>query len=294
MTTRQAMSDVLSVITTEQISKYVIYGHSYGTVSATVLGSMIETTRLVPPRAIVLAGVLNSWRPWSAFGEPLAAVLNAETPVAVLDNLARLSMNDQERKFIGWLYQSEFDDDEPKRLDRLNAKVLRLRTARDLSRVFAKNWRDWIESQRAGEESGPGQYVLDTIECAELTPRYEPGRYGLTFGVRQFEVGIVDDHIKDRCVQGYRQFFASTNYQVRAPIYYFQGSRDVATSVASAKAHFDGQQISTSKVFTLVEGRGHDPLGIPLRSCLTPILWAIFRQSGDLKAILTERGYCRK
>lgn len=60
-TSENVANDIISIIKSLKLDNYVIYGHSYGTVVATLIGKSASDGLIPPPKAIVMSGTLGHY-----------------------------------------------------------------------------------------------------------------------------------------------------------------------------------------------------------------------------------------
>ena len=86
--------------------------------------------------------------------------------------------------------------------------------------------------------------------------------------------------------------YESANYQINAPIYYFNGTDDPATPHDLAQDHYDNQRNSSNKEFVSVRHGGHNPIYLKLRDCQDDIWQDIFA-GRSAKQNIDNDGFCR-
>ncbi len=135
-------------------------------------------------------------------------------------------------------------------------------------------------------------YTLNTILCSEMYRTYEPGKYGVSYDDGHFVVRSMRHDVIDRCTRLDFHGYDAANFQIQQPIYYFQGTRDVATPLKSARYHFDSQVLSRQKTFVEIKNRGHNPLQIGLSPCLGNIFSLVFEGRTDFDGVIVDSS-CR-
>lgn len=58
-TSRNVANDIVAIIQSLKLDNYIVYGHSYGTVVATLIGRMATENNIPKPRAIILSGTVG-------------------------------------------------------------------------------------------------------------------------------------------------------------------------------------------------------------------------------------------
>jgi pimeloyl-ACP methyl ester carboxylesterase len=114
--------------------------------------------------------------------------------------------------------------------------------------------------------------MADVIFCREL---FGAARVSALSG------GALSAAGPDRCAGGGHAFapYDARALPISSPIYYFQGTADPASPLASARYHLDAQA-GARRVFITLDGAAHGPLTLSLRAlgCSAPIWDAIDRE----------------
>lgn len=220
--------------------------------------------------------------------------MNLEIAKDVRQKLDRvLSSRPDLSQFIGWLFETNFDDDSRTEFDELQNKIRSVTQVEDFEQSFDSEFTQWKKNTAQPiRVRDLRSYAADAIVCHDLAQSFEEEEYGLkwtTGGVRVLAIKNSPDHCPSGVFEGY---WPSFKFQIRSPIYYFQGTRDVSTPTAGAIAHFQNQKSAPFKSFTLLNGHGHSPLQIDLNSCLESTFSAIFNGNQDFSGIFDPSGNC--
>lgn len=300
MSTRQHALDVLAVLKKEGLKNYVVHGHSYGTVVATQLGAFIHGAGVTEPRAVVLEGTFDrAIGSWAETLAPVAALIQARTVPEVLNHLRVLGLDRETQNFVGWILERAYASRKASSVHLLELRDLILDThsGRELEEIFAAELAAWRSTPYYAAPD-PSDFVSQTIICGELMKSDERGRYKIELYRNRFDVVSRPNFGSDRCAGAMFQPYDSAQFQVRAPIYYFQGALDVSTPEPWARAHFDRQTQASFKHFVLAKESGHEPFPrYPWNSspaCTVAAYSAIFDRSRDLSAVIDENGRCRQ
>lgn len=133
-----------------------------------------------------------------------------------------------------------------------------------------------------------GDRLYKQIACNEIVDDYGPeNNFVLTAGkLTQISQSYCDGIKLSRP-------FDSAKYQVRIPLYYFNGTLDPATPLTQARFHFDNQ-VSAPKVFVTVEDGGHAALSLSSSPCLAKIWNKIAEGQLDLGDAIPSCGLSLK
>jgi pimeloyl-ACP methyl ester carboxylesterase len=279
--------DVKAIIESLQLDDFLIYGHSYGTVQATVLASLLEQESRHKPRALVLEGILGRHldggfaEQISAFDAQWQLVRNGLLPT-VADSFLRepLPLGFTSRQWALFITESLYEGVIPGTGIRLQILLNELArhdpdTEASLTKYFLN------------ELNGSFIYLVDpnvnAIGCREL--------YGSIVG-RDLREGHLVPAGDDTCLSlqvAFSNPYDSASWQTRAPIYYFEGTNDPATPPKYAAYHF-ATHPQSSRHFAYVEGAAHDPLTQTLATagCSKAVWDEIGTESGRLRAALDQ------
>jgi pimeloyl-ACP methyl ester carboxylesterase len=281
--------DILKALDEEDVSKYILYGVSYGTVVATMAGSFAGDKL----HAVVLEGVLGSAytddSSTTKYNQLLATALDeAGSDAKEKFNKTPLPLDLSENDWMMLIFSlgrigTIYSEDTKQKTNLLN-QVIKLATSDsqdDQDRVIK-----FLNNLKSSEEvETPGQSIFyAVIACTEIWSQLTD--YNL-------KDGAFERTGKNLCadLQRLKSFSAydSAKYQIKAPVYYFQGTDDPATVLAKAEYHFDSQT-SSSKQFFGVNGGGHNPIQFSLEDCSKEI-WEALNEAGDISAKVQSCGW---
>tara|TARA_B110001454_G_C12723212_1_gene435872 strand:- start:14985 stop:16211 length:1227 start_codon:yes stop_codon:yes gene_type:complete len=277
--TQTLAADILQIIKTENLQNYIIYGASYGTYLATVTASHVEKTRLPAPKAVVLEGVIG--KSFDGFAPYMLAFSNEWERVKRslpgnwpqrLSKTGKLPLGYSSEQWGMFISSQLILGDIP--TPPVSGHILNylLKILDRYEDLKAKNQLDQLTSQEVASLKyinsqmaiGTSSLLFRSIACNELWGSWQEGRL-LTEG-KLFSYG------NNVCSLRMYQKYDSRAYQIKAPVYYFQGPFDPATPVAGAQYHFSNQ-LATKKTFVLVESASHAPLTAGLSTC-APSVWS--------------------
>jgi pimeloyl-ACP methyl ester carboxylesterase len=241
-------SDVLAIVADLELQDYVLYGHSYGTVLATVVASRATSEGLPPPRLVVLEGIVGPaienddaayrelWgRVRDALPEAVQSQLLAETPPLGFSRLqwgefitAILSQTSPQTLFdlLMGLDEGQDPSDLRQTVDELTSGPHSWENEEVMSLFRPVACEEIAENSWFGFELVEGEVVptVNACDAIDLVTPYDPA-----------------------------------DWPIDAPIVYVEGDRDPATTPQGAHAHFDAQP-QTDRTFISVRGIGHVPL----------------------------------
>lgn len=287
LTTESLARDVIAVIKARQLNNYILYGASYGTVLATTTAALIEREGVTPPTAVVLEGVVGRAFPnfeaymaafvteWNrvkptlpnGWGERLSrdtlpfgyTAAHWGSLIAATLILGDLAMSPYEGPLLEYSLKAV---DRYQQLKRDNA--LSQMTRGDSAAMGYVELRMGIRGGFAPSMTTQSRAELFlSIGCKELWGNWQSGR-ALVHG----ELVATGANI---CAAPKSNAFDSRAWQIRAPIYYFQGPFDPTSTLDGARYHYDNQ-VNARRTFVLVEGASHAPLTGGLRRC-APQIW---------------------
>ncbi len=288
ISTENFAADIVAMVKSLGLKNYILYGHSYGSLLATVTASKAQAEG-VPPLAIVISGIIGrALEPgretltdgmigqWRLFKRGLAP--------AVTDLLTRepLPFGLDAKKWAAFLEEGLTEGTlyiQRKPVNRLGDRLLALQSA---DPAELDNLKAAVSSVAVGgNPKSPLWRVYRNIMCREITAESNGPQPDQLIGgelVRtpdpSFCAGLSLDHP-----------FNAANFQITVPIFYFQGTDDANTPYWQARYHYD-QQNSSKKFFTTVFGVAH---GIPLGGlvdCKDQVWSSIFGSGRGLKAAL--------
>jgi pimeloyl-ACP methyl ester carboxylesterase len=269
LTTDLMTGDLAQLVSAVGIADYVIYGHSYGTVVATHLAERMDAVNR--PRAVVLSGVVGQasvggqssiYRLLQIEWERLKRTLPAES-VRRLSERDPLGIDEAtwgEALEAGLTSAAYLDQGRWRHELRETLALLADGSAAADERV-RRRMLAWAGSARDPRDSDADR-AYQLIYCAELA----------------------DSEFESRLVAGTLEPIPGTNlcegtalsapydsarYAFSAPVFYFNGTVDPATSLADAHHHFDTHRGSPRALVELDEA-GHHNLGMFFGDCAEP------------------------
>lgn len=287
LTSEYLAHDVLSVIESLKLKKYVLYGHSYGSQWATFIAAMAPYRHLPSPHAIFMSGVLGLGKADGSFSIPSQKILEWELLKAQLSPEANEILREERplgiepgiwSRFISTaLYEGvtlikgemrNFYLDLLKTLDSEDPEARKALTD-ELTKEF---------KPRPGVSEFSDRLFLE-VDCHEYSPAD-----GYTF----FRNGsLIFDEENDPCEgEAFDRIYDSAKMKITSHIYYLSGTNDPAAPYEGARYHFENQH-SSRRNFITVQGGGHVNIGQILRDCKTEIWEAIFNLT-DLQSVLTQ------
>lgn len=275
--TRYLADDVVEIVRHEGLRNYILYGHSYGTMHATMVASQIEARRkagedLAAPAAVVLEGVIGH-----AFGAG-EAVGHFQKEWAHVKT--RLAPEVQERLRKVSLPFAELDDVAGRWGTLLQNGLYagRFPQGNDLARSInflgtdeEPQLRELVANSQTGAD-GYGE-LFKIIGCREIFVDF-PHRMVLRRGELTPE--------GQTCAGGELvDAYDSQNWPIEAPTFYFAGARDPATPLAHAEYAY-AHSVSRNRNLIMVGEAGHSPLMHGFRSagCRGKV-WDSLSRGGD-------------
>lgn len=283
------VSDLMAVLQKESLSNYVIWGHSYGTVIATMAAARIEASTIAKPGAIILEGTLGR-----AFR--MNALSQHEIDLGFKEALQRAGESLFPNDKIGVYLRLQSLRESPQGrevVERLLNKVagqgtypLTL-TLADLARSpwpkFLRNARRYLA--RTGNNSSEfGQQMLN-IACAEIVADLDrkPTRIVMFGGALSFETDFAESCEKSTKTKNY---YDAGNFKLHSiPIFYFADSTDPRTPLWQAEYHANQMRETTRTRIVKTDRFGHSPLQSLGPDCQAEALAAAF--NGDATADLS-------
>lgn len=287
-----------------KLNNYVVYGTSYGTVLGTVLVSEIENDQTLPqPRALVIEGTLgakigsfeNYYLSWvELWREYLQS--NPEVEEALMTFVPQLGKSsDAWGTFIADAFALDFRPVEEKLrlLVELQRGTLDADRSAELIAWFTENVDEPYAFSTWSLTFAGSKRVENLIACREIASPWESRSFHLE---AQMLVPRPVDGAPNIDFCGGRQVshpYDASNYQLKSPVYYWQGDIDPQTPIASAQYHFQSQHFSKKKVFLTIKGAGHRPsrFADQLGQCI-PQLWERVFALEDFAGLVNEEGRC--
>jgi pimeloyl-ACP methyl ester carboxylesterase len=276
--------DVKAVIERLQLQDFYVYGHSYGTVQATVLTSILERESTFVPSALVLEGILGRHL-GNGYAEQIAdfdtqwqAVKEMLDPgVAASFEQEPLPLGFTSRQWARYIAESLYEGVVPGVGIRLQIMLNQLAAGDPATDDRLTSYFSQLD--------GGFRYLVDpyvnAIGCREL--------YGTITGRDLVEGHLVptsDDACKLLGVS-FSDPYDSAAWPTTVPIYYFEGSNDPATPPSYAVYHFDKHR-GSPRHFAYVLEASHDPLTQSLNTagCSDAVWQSILFGSGTLRGAL--------
>lgn len=246
-----------------RISKWAVYGSSYGTVPATIYASQFAATTM----SLTLEGVIAGGGPelWNGSTQRrlLQQLLN-DLPITVLRELNQFAT----KYHVADYWFSAFARQQMGRnhgLEALRNGLLNFATIADrIAKELRAAGRDpFVPRTPAGILAVEDPLIFAALACRELglaNPRsaiydsLRAGRLSPSFAVMPSTtvcapLGIADDAAK---------IYRAEQFPVRVPVTYFQGAEDGETDSDFALAHFKSSRQGPGQILLLRHG-GHSP-----------------------------------
>jgi pimeloyl-ACP methyl ester carboxylesterase len=287
LTSYHLAHDVLSVVKSLKLKKYIIHGHSYGSQSATFVAALAKSRGLPAAHAVVLSGVMGRGEKDGSFSIPSQLILEWNLIKATLSPQAQSILNQEgpldvesdkwERFITSGLYIG-FEYVEG-RLRNLFLEQIRLLDSLDPN--DHQVLKDILERPY---ESSPGQRdfssrLFDKVDCHE----YSPDDGGVVFD----KGTLVYDIDNNPCAgEAFDRPYDSKTLQMDTSIYYISGENDPAAPYMGARYHFENQ-ITSRRNFVTVPGGAHLRLGWVLPDCMGKVWDSIFKQE-DLTLVIPQ------
>lgn len=255
--------DVFQVISTlqkrGQMDKFILLGQSYGTVTATILSSILPNS--MKPEAVVLEGTLGRaykrGERWAGYVSRWNQVLKSNP--TLIEGAKRPDGKDQLEKLLTAI------------------------------RTKPKNTFDqWVTGSYTSNYS-PTELELSVASNGTITPNLTdtPKAEGFADVINCKEIHGFQDSIEidekgrlqitkdseNTCgnIDSLTNRYDSRDYQITAPIYYIQGGEDPATPIKFMEYHRENQRTGGTAI--ILDDHAHDIFGdMSLWNCL-PALW---------------------
>jgi pimeloyl-ACP methyl ester carboxylesterase len=249
--------DVKAVVDSLGLQDYYVYGHSYGTIQATVLASILERESAHPPRGLILEGILGRHLD-GGFPEQIAAfdaqwqLVRATLDPAVAGRFLKdpLPLGFTSRQWASYITESLYEGVVP-------GKGIRLKILLDQLATDEASTNSQLTDYFARQLDSRFRYLVDpyvnAIGCREL--------YGNLFA-KDLVAGHLVPTGEDGCKNlnvSLSEAYDSASWPTTVPIYYFEGSNDPATPPSYALYHYDRHPGSPRR-FVYVLQASHDPL----------------------------------
>lgn len=264
--TENFASDIIAIIKKENLKKYVLYGHSFGTVHATVTASLIEQARahgefINLPQALILEGIIGRY---FKAGEALTAYqtswnnvldrlpedvqVQLRKPLPPFSDLSEVS--DRWGAFLfNQLYNGRFPE------ENVYARSFNLEWKLKLLASNNPSDIEKIKNEISNSQAEDYGYTFRVLGCNEVFTDY-PSKFSLANGTLN-GIGNYCDGLK------ITRPYDSKSWPNTIPVFYFEGTDDQATPLWQARYHVENQP-SGKKHFILIEGASHMPLSYSL------------------------------
>ena len=279
-TTENVAADVVALISELKLNNYIIYGQSWGTTVAQIATNQIEKLALVPPKALVLEGVVgraisNKTEAFEGFVKSWKSIKNQLEPDLVKSLTQQSGFMGLTSEEWGSSIRSRIIVGEEITVDFLT-QVSRMPDYTVQTAVRANN-----DSAASVDLSRKKFY--DLIACrqmyngnSELNRNIVLKAGELDFGTTSFCRGI--NSLKP---------FNSKQWQVKTKTYYFSGSSDPLTPLWQRDYHMLNQRAS-AKITVTIRGAGHLPLRNNLLRVSNKIWNSINEGAENLQAIVED------
>jgi len=257
LTTEYLANDILTILKQANLSNYFVFGHSYGTVEATVLTALVERAGLTPPKGLILEGVLGLYfysyddyiKSYNLQWDRIKTYLHPN----VLDGLARGNYQGYTSKqWLAFLAYRMAYGDIPN-VGPLAAYELNPLASQDLAVVAAAKAKlaaNMANIEKPYTKSG----ISVWLGCRELWDTHTSMDFVNATFVRSGS---------DLCVTygvPLTRPYDAKDYQVTTPIYYLVGENDPMTHYSHAVYHYYSQVRAPRSFIFFPKGVGHGPL----------------------------------
>jgi pimeloyl-ACP methyl ester carboxylesterase len=267
--TENLASDVWAAIQQLKLKKYVLFGHSYGTILATVIAARAESSKAIPaPMAIVLQGVAGH-----ALDSPYEGFVNEWTkvkdklPAEITAMLSRpqLPFGLSEDAWGKFIVSGLISGTSPS-AENLSSQLAKLVSNDESKKEELKN----AVLEAGNKQEGPSLLrIYVPIWCRELA-QTDNTDMALVAG------DLVGERTPGFCKSiPLTQRYDSKNWQSSAPIFYFEGENDPATAPENARYHY-ATHSRAPRYFVTVSQAGHVPIA-SLADCQDRLWPAILR-----------------
>lgn len=264
--------DVIELVRHLNPKNYILHGHSYGTVVATIFSKKIAKLKLPQPNAIVLEGVfgqywdqrkneyglVSSWKKiFHSLSEQMQTKLSrhAESPLAEKQDHWFQAI--YQFLYLGKIYFLPYSYDD----------LLKNFTARTEGRVYPEDLKKLYDSINFGGLPS-SEKTWEAIACNEL---FYSAKESL-----DYSYGQLFQKSKRRCRADRLNPYDSASWQMKHKTVYFVGENDPSTPLWQGAYHFDRQK-ENEKLFIRVQGAGHRPFQLNLKDCSSHLYGALFK-----------------
>lgn len=252
--------DAREVLTHLGVKKVSVYGHSYGTVVATIFASLFpEITKAVVLEGTVFRGEEDLWA--ASHRQKILQKYFDHLPMKMKIKILQYSNHPQanptwfSRKAQSLMYSANF-----KEIFTEFLTVLLTKPEDELLPLLASD--NDIELTYTGTVFF-SEYFFFQITCKELSGQSPHASFGFTF---KGEKLVPAENIKT--AQGCKELgigtnliktYSSLNYPISAPVTYFQGTMDGATVAPHTIWHYKGAAQNAAQLF-ISKNAGHGPM----------------------------------
>lgn len=258
VSTETLANDILTTIESLGIKNFIVYGESYGTQVATVLVAKLERKKLLP-KSMVLEGTVGNERSSLPGYNSVLNKMLTRLPTPVVSSIRSIRPNGA--KLLGfssrtWAYfflqMLSIGKSDPK-----NQPILEVLLSNGLDEPLNAQGVEVLKYLLYGVEkdikndSFTEEAFYLKINCSE-SYSFLPSDY-------DFEAGFLVYHANslNKC-SGFKlnNPYDPSSYNIRTPIWYFQGTEDPNTPLEGALYHFNSQKFS-NRIFIKFIGAGH-------------------------------------
>lgn len=278
--------DVIAAIVDRKLEDYVLFGVSYGTLLGTTISHRLEARKLVPPRAVVLEGVLGR-----AFGTDFVGAeyirqwdrIRAALPADVLAELdtsaAPFGMPNEEwsRALMAWLPVSpEFVFQRVAALSPQSEL-----TAEQRAEVLASI----LAAGKANDHDAPGQVELyRQVACREIMDTVPKNDLDVVMVAGRLVRNSAEEGTKCAGLR-VETPYDSAKLPFAAKLYDFIGDVDPATPAWQGAYHFE-HHTGGPAVRVVSQNGGHNSLRLNQGACSPAVFASIAAGGADLAAVL--------
>lgn len=265
---------------------YFIYGASFGTQHATILGEILKRRKVKLPKGIILEGISgHHFRDFDEYFQNFQSEWN---------RIKSEDLSQEVRRFFdsSFPWQSSALGYSSRIWGQFVSSQVILGYLPKAGKQF-EHLVNWYLTDPTGKKSAttqmnglvvstgdgfavPVEKLFQVIGCREIWGNFFVGRDVVGGELRATGPDVCQGFSKDRP-------YDSKQWQIPAPIYYFQGEHDPTTTLTHAKYHFSHQ--TSLRRMVVVERASHGPLSLALRPCAKEIWNAITLAPEKLEAV---------
>ena len=263
--------DIIALVKHLNPKNYILHGHSYGTVVATIFSSKIAKLNLPQPQAIILEGVFGQY--WDQRKNEYGLVSSWKKIFRSLSEQMRAKLSSSEESpltakrdswfqaiyqflYLGKIYFLPYSYDQL--LKNFIAKVEGKSYPDDLKKLYTSiNFGGLPSSEK----------TWDAIACNEL---FYSGKESL-----DYSYGQLYHASKRRCQADRLNPYDSSAWQMQHKTVYFVGENDPSTPLWQGQYHYDHQE-GKQKTFVKVIDAGHRAFQLNLNDCAADLYTALF------------------